>query len=277
MINVLFGLSVAVGYGTADFAGGLTSKRLPTQWALLIAQSLAFPLSIVFALMSRDAFSWIGIQLGAVAGLASGFAFSALYRGLAIGPMGIVGALAAGISAVIPVTVGVAGGDRFRRFGVLGLILVLLAGVLVAASAPRNEDGTRSLRGPFLGFVAGAAFGLAVVALTKGEPDVWRIAGERVGIAVFAAVSIVLTKPILGTLTIRRLQFIPLNVLADVGATFLLIESVRRSSLSLTGALQSLFPLITAILARVFLKERMTAGQYGALVIALGGVVLLGL
>jgi drug/metabolite transporter (DMT)-like permease len=277
LIDVLFGLSVALGYGTADFAGGLTSKRLPTQWALLMAQTLALPLSIVFALLSNDGFTWRAIGRGALAGIASGIAFSALYRGLAIGPMGVVGALASGMSAAIPVAVGIVGGERFQGLGIAGLILVLAAGLLVAAAAPKDADGLRSLLGPGLGLIAGITFGIAVVALAEGKTNLWRIPGERIGIASFVAISLLLTRPKLGPLTVSRMQFIPLNVLCDVGATFLLIESARRSSLSLTGALQSLFPLVTAILAAVFLRERMLRVQVLSLGLAVLGAVFLGL
>jgi drug/metabolite transporter (DMT)-like permease len=277
LIEVLLGLSVAVGYGTADFTGGLTSKRLPTSWALLIAQTLAFPLSVFFAFLSTDAFAWAAIWRGGLGGLASGVAFSALYRGLAVGPMGVVGGLAAGMSAAIPVGVGIARGDRFHGIAIVGLILVLSAGVLVAAAAPRDADGMRSLRGPALGLIAGVTFGIAVVALAADKPTVWRIAGERIGIATFVGAMLLATKPKLGVLTIKRLQLIPLNVLCDVAATWLLIESGRRSTLSLTGALQSLFPLVTAILAALFLHERMSRFQIGALVSALVGAVFLGM
>jgi drug/metabolite transporter (DMT)-like permease len=275
--DVLFGLSVALGYGTADFAGGLTSKRLPTQWALLLGQALALPLSIVFAWLSDDGFSWRAMLRGALAGLASGIAFSALYRGLAIGPMGVVGALASGMSAVIPVAVGIAKGEQFQGLAIIGLILVLFAGVLVAAAAPKDSDGVRSLLGPGLGLVAGVTFGIAVVALAEGATSLWRIPGERVGIAAFVGVSLLLTRPTLGRLTTARVRLIPLNVLCDVGATVLLILSARRTSLSLTGALQSLFPLVTAILAAVFLGERMLRLQVASLGVAVVGAVFLGL
>ncbi len=277
MVEVLLGLSVAVGYGTADFTGGLTSRRLPTSWALLIAQTLAFPLSVFFAFLSTDSFTWSAVWRGGLGGLASGIAFSALYRALAIGPMGVVGALAAGASAAIPIGVGIYHGDSFQGIAIVGLILVLAAGVIVAAAAPRDAEGLRSLRGPVLGLLAGITFGIAVVALADNHPTVWRIAGERVGIVVVVGAMLLVTKPKLGVLTIKRLQLIPLNVLCDVAATWLLIESGRRSTLSLTGALQSLFPLVTAVLAALFLRERLSSFQIVALISALTGAVFLGL
>ncbi len=274
--DITLGLSAAVGYGTADFAGGLTSRRLPTQWALLLAQTLAFPLSIVFSVIGPDPFSWPEVFRGVLAGLASGIAFTALYRGLAIGPMGVVGGLASGMSAALPVAVGLLGGDRFSTLGTVGLALVLVSGLLVAASS-RDESGVRSFRGPLLGLLAGIAFGAAVVGLAGSSPSLWRISGERIGIAAFVGSSLAINRPTLGKLTGYRVRLLPLNVVCDVTATVLLIESGRRSSLSLTGALQSLFPLVTALLAAIFLHERLTRGQLSALVIALSGALMLGL
>jgi drug/metabolite transporter (DMT)-like permease len=276
IVDVLVGLSAAIGYGTADFAGGLTAKRLPTQWSLLLAQTLAFPLSIVFAFLGPDAFTWSAAGRGVVAGVASGIAFTALYRGLAVGPMGVVGGLAAGTSAAIPVAVGVVGGDRFSSWGSLGLVLVVVSGLLVAASS-RDEHGARSLTGPMLGLVAGLSFGVSVVGLAGSSPSVWRISGERVGIATFIGVSLLFNRPALGQLTMHRVRLLPLNVVCDVTATWLLIESARRSSLSLTGALQSLFPLVTALLAAIFLRERLGRMQLVALFVAIMGAAALGM
>jgi drug/metabolite transporter (DMT)-like permease len=273
--EVLLGLTVAVGYGTADFAGGLTAKRLPTQWSLLLAQTLAFPLSLVFAVLGPDTFSWHAIVRGLFAGVASGIAFTALYRGLAIGPMGVVGGLASGTSAALPVSVGLLGGDHFTRIGVVGLLLVLMSGLIVAWSST-DSDGVRSLTGPALGLTAGIAFGFSVIALAGQGPTIWRVSGERVGIASFIGVSLLFNRPALGRLTVERVKLLPLNVVCDVTATWLLIESARQTSLSFAAALQSLFPFVTALLAAIFLHERLKRIQIAALTLAIFGSAVLG-
>jgi drug/metabolite transporter (DMT)-like permease len=128
--------------------------------------------------------------------------------------------------------------------------------------------------GPLLGAIAGACFGVAVIVIADGGTT-WRVGGERIGIALMAGFAVLVTRPALGQLTWRRCQLLPVNGFVDVLATWLLIEATSRLGLAVAGALQSIFPLFTALLAAVFLRERLRRLHYIALVLALTGAVLL--
>jgi drug/metabolite transporter (DMT)-like permease len=295
-LELLLGVSVAVGYGTADFAGGLNSKRFNTWWSLILAQTMAFPVALVVGYFAGGWFTWREFALGILGGLFTGLAFGALYRALAIGPMGVVGALASGTSATIPVLYGLAKGETLGAVGVVGLIAVLASGLIIAtssneapvdttespASTPKVDlaetasEGTDapSWLGPLLGAVAGACFGVAVIVIAD-EGTTWRLGGERIGIVVVAALFVLMTRPKLGALTWQRCQLLPVNGFVDVIATWLLIEATARLGLAVAGALQSIFPLFTALLAAIFLRERLRRLHYIALVMALTGAVLL--
>jgi drug/metabolite transporter (DMT)-like permease len=277
LFDLFLGLSVAVGYGTADFAGGLNSKRFNTWWSLVLAQAMAFPLALVVGYFSGGWFSWDEFGRGLLGGVFTGVAFGALYKALSIGPMGVVGALASGASASIPVIYGLSRGETSSAAGVIGLVAVLASGLLIATSSGNDlvpEDRRRSLVGPALGALAGACFGVAVIVIAD-EGTTWRLSGERIGIVVVAAVAIAVTRPRLGALTWQRSQLLPVNGFVDVIATWLLIEATSRLGLAVAGALQSVFPLVTAILAAVFLRERLRQLHYVALALALAGAVIL--
>jgi drug/metabolite transporter (DMT)-like permease len=273
---------VAVGYGTADFAGGLNSRRFNTWWALILAQAMAFPAALIVGHFSGGAFAWAEFNRGILGGLFTGVAFGALYRALAIGPMGVVGALSSGASATIPVLFGVFTGESIGTAGVVGLGAVLLSGLMIAVTTTGGSEGSivandeteRVWLGPLLGAIAGVCFGVAVIVIAD-EGTTWRVSGERIGIVIVAVIAVAITRPTLGVLSWQRCQLLPINGLVDVLATWALIEATARLGIAVAGALQSIFPLFTAILAAVFLRERLRRLHYVALALALTGAVLL--
>ena len=63
----------------------------------------------------------------------------------------------------------------------------------------------------------------------------------------------------------------------DAGANVLFGVATTLGLLSVTSVLGSLYPVVTAILAAVLLKERLRPVQYAGVAFAMAGVILLGL
>src|SRR5205814_1453793 len=116
------------------------------------------------------------LWLGAAAGAVGAVGLAAFYRGLAVGSMSLIAPVAA-LGAVIPVAVGVAGGDRLGPATAVGLPLALGGAVLVG-----RARGPATRRGLGLAVVAAVGFGLFFTFLAPAaDHDVlWASAMARV-------------------------------------------------------------------------------------------------
>jgi drug/metabolite transporter (DMT)-like permease len=77
-----------------------------------------------------------------------------------------------------------------------------------------------------------------------------------------------------GGLRPRDLPALAVVGMADVGANLLFAIATQRGLLSVTAVLGSLYPVVTVMLARFVLHERLRLVQHVGVVAALTGVVL---
>ena len=105
----MLGLAAAAAWGAGDFGGGLTSRRAPVFGVVLLSQFVG--MAIALGHRHRSAASpcrrGTDLLLCLVAGILGGIGITALYRGLAIGRMGIVAPVTGVLAAVIPVIGGI--------------------------------------------------------------------------------------------------------------------------------------------------------------------------
>jgi hypothetical protein len=98
---------------------------------------------------------------GGASGLAGGIGLALLYRGLAIGVMGVVAPVTAVCAVTIPVVVGIAPGERPTMLAILGVHLAIVAIVLVSQSG-HNEEGRGATTG--LAIARGVSVSLFTIA-----------------------------------------------------------------------------------------------------------------
>src|SRR4051794_28790965 len=170
-VAVVLALASALVYGSADFCGGLASRRAPAP--AVVAGSQAAGLVLLLALLP-----WLGgaatsadYAWAAAAGAAGMLGLVLFYRALADGVMSVVAPVTALCAAAVPVLVGITLGARLGVLAATGIALALVAVVLVSA-----EDGLASLRrvrsaGLGLPLAAGVGFGLFFVLLDRVSPD----------------------------------------------------------------------------------------------------------
>ena len=131
MGSAVLGLLGAFVYGSADFLGGLAARRIGPLRTTAVGAVAGLVLLLVALPLVGGTWSAAALGWGALSGLAGAVAVALLYACLAIGPMSILSPLTALVSALVPVTWGLLGGDRFEPIGYLALGLALVAVVLV--------------------------------------------------------------------------------------------------------------------------------------------------
>jgi drug/metabolite transporter (DMT)-like permease len=271
---VLLGLGASIGWGLADFGGGLASRSAPILGVLAITQVLgvliAVPGAIIRAepaLTTADAgWSLLAAAFGAVG-------LGALYHGLSVGRMGVVAPVTGVLVAAIPTSFGVLL-EGLPSGLVLAGIGLAIASVVVVSRVPGEADERTS--GFWWGVVAGIAFGGLTIALSRvGDGRVFApLALMRGGEAVLFGIAIVVGRR--PWRVPRRLWPLMLAIGAlDMGATASYIAATQSGPLTIAAILSALYPVVTVILAATVLRERVTRVHLLGIVVAGISIVLI--
>jgi drug/metabolite transporter (DMT)-like permease len=271
---VVLALGASLAWGLGDFLGGLTSRRLHVLTVLVVQQVFGLGVAAAWVVWSGDGFpGWEATTWAAAAGAAGCVGIGALYRGMAVGAMGIVAPVSA-VSAVIPFTVGIASGERPGTLQVLGIVLAL-AGVAVASREPADRGGGTAA-GIGLALLAALGFGLYFVFAE-------RAAEESVPVAVATARGVSLLVAFAAALAVGASlrpgrSFLPALFaigVCDVGANMLFSLATTHGYLSVVAVLSALYPIVTVALAAIVLHERIAPSQRAGVAGALAGAALI--
>jgi len=223
----------------------------------------------VWALVAAEPFLGAGATAAAMAaGLCGAVGLGALYRGMAVGAMGVVAPISS-VAAAIPFAYGVSRGERPSFIQFVGVV-VALAGLVFVSRAPGASGAVSA--GVGLALLAALGFGFYFVFLGAAAEDSvpWTVLVARltstalaVGVALVAGV----------TLRAGRVLLAPVLAVGvcDVTANVLFALASTRGLLSIVSVLTSLYPAVTVALAALLLHERVSRGQ-----LAGGGAVLVG-
>jgi drug/metabolite transporter (DMT)-like permease len=273
MLTIALALGASISWGLADFFGPLKGRTLGASRVLLYAQ-LGGLAAIAIAVVARAAGPASETALLAVPAAISGtLGLYAFYRGAAVGAMSVVAPIA-GVSAVLPVIVGIASGERPSALAGAG-IACALGGVFLASREP-GRDGTKIAAGAGLALLAAVGFGGYFPPMhAAGHADFWWASLYfRITSTVVVLAAIAVRRP---NLRVSR-RNVPVLVLIGVGDMLgnLLFAAASRSGLvSVTSVLASLYPIVTVVLARVVLAERVSRSQEAGVLLTLAGVVLI--
>lgn len=287
MLTVALGLLGALTYGAADFFGGLAARRSSTILvtagvALVGLIGIAGAAIFIPAVSSADAWSY-----GFASGVAGAIGIGLLYGSLAIGPMSILSPATAFISAIVPVSVGLASGEGSGPGFFIALALALVAVVLVGFVPEKGAVRPRPL-GLIMAAGSGTFIGLTIVLIDLSPADSGviplvanRIASSTllllaIGAVVIARMARSKTPTLPGLSEIGKLW--PIVIAAgifDVAANIAVIYGLRLGDLSVVSVLVALYPAGTILLASVVLRERIALIQWFGLGLALAASALL--
>jgi drug/metabolite transporter (DMT)-like permease len=271
-IGLALGASFAWGLG--DFLGGLKSRSLHVLTVLVVSQVAGIAAAFVWVGVAGESFpSWSATAFGAAAGASGCLGIGALWRGMAIGAMGVVAPVSA-VAAVIPFAVGVASGERPGALQIAGILLALV-GVAVASREPAAQGGGQAA-GFGLALLAALGFGLYFVFADRAadESVPWAVAtarGSSLLLALLAALYVGASlRP--GRSVLPVLAVIGL---CDVGANMLFSLATTRGFLSIVSVLSALYPVATVVLAALVLHERVSPMQRLGVAGALAGAAMI--
>lgn len=267
MTTILLALATSFFFGTGDFLGGVAARRDTSYSVTATAHSVSLVLLLVgLVLMPPERVTVTDIAFGAIAGASALIGVLALLEAFKVGRMGIVTAVSAALSAVVPTAFDLLSGTRLPALTLVGMALALVA-IVVVSVAPDGSDGHpvkdyRPRRAIALAAFSGVGFACGFIALS--------FTSLESGFAPIIAMRVM--SLILGLVLAFRLgsgypaarPALPHALgsgIADALANITMLTALRIGPLAIASVLGSLFPVVVIVLARIFLGERMQIGQ----------------
>jgi drug/metabolite transporter (DMT)-like permease len=278
---VLLALVCALCYGVSDFSGGLAARAVAATTVVVISNGLSLVLAVAaVALLPGSTYNAADMGWGVAAGVVGLFGVVLLYRGLAMGPMSVVAPLTAVLSAMLPVVVGLARGERPGWLAAVGIVLAIPAMALIGRE-PKAREGNRLSRGALISALcAGVGFGGFFVLLAQASPSggAWPLIPQRAASVAVLLGWILVSRRGASALPTRRVLALALLAGAtDFAANLAYVLATHRGLLALVAVVSSLYPASTLLLARGILKERLARHQGAGLVLAAAAVALIAL
>src|SRR5829696_4213876 len=279
MVAALLALASSVSWGLSDYLGGVQSRRNALLAVLVLSQGVALALLVgAVAAGAPTEHDTTATLLAAGCGTFGMLALAAFYRALTIGTMSIVAPISA-TGTAIPVLVGLTSGEQPSVLQVAGILLAAVGVILASRAAPSEDASQRrdDRRAVLLALFAAVGFGTFFAGMDRAEEtaDVaWVLLAARTAdVAVLCAACAALRPP----LPRDAASLVPLAAIGvlDLLANLLFVLAAGRGLLSVVGVLGSLYPVVTVILARMLLDERLSRAQARGVLITLVGVVAL--
>jgi drug/metabolite transporter (DMT)-like permease len=215
------------------------------------------------------------VALGATAGVFGGLGLAALYAGLSLGSMGLVAALSGAGSVAIPAAVGaIAFGQPLSTGQWMGVAAAAGAGLL-AGGATMVGVSRRAIQ---LAAITAVAFGtwfvLLDVAADQGH-ELWSLVASRAAAAVVVGGIALTVARRSGGVSARTVPLVALAGALDVAGNAGFVLATTTSHVGVAAALSGLYPVVTMLLSWVLLRDRLPPLALAAVVLGVGGIVLL--
>jgi drug/metabolite transporter (DMT)-like permease len=267
-----YGMAAVFAWGTSDFFGGYATRRanaflfttVVNIGGLLLMGTLASTTDAQFP--SGRSVLWV-----LAGGTCGGGALAIFYRALSSGRMGLTAPVAAVLSAAIPTVFSMFTEGLPGKVPVIGFLLAAVGLWLIT----RTEDG-KTPEGIGLALLAGTGFaGFYLCVRQAGDGSAFWIATfTRAGGLLVTGVIVLLQREF-SDITTAGLRWGLLTGCVDSLGTVLFVRASQSGRLDEAVVISSLYPAVTVLLARVFLKEHFTRWRFVGLVAALAAVPMI--
>lgn len=273
--TVALGLASAASWGTADFGGGILSRRSPLFGVVFLTQLVGMALALGIAIVRREPLpGGADLAWSVASGVLGAIGILGLYRGLAVGRMGVVAPITGVLGASVPVAVGIVLQGLPQQVVLVGIALAFVAVVLVSRA---SDDGETS-RPPGIEYALLGGLGIGLFNVTISRVSEGFVFGPLTVVRAVEAILLVaiITASRSGWRVERRLAPIVIVVgLLDMAGNAFFILAAQSGPLAVASVLSSLYPVATVILATVVLREPLTRAHAAGIVAAAAAIGLI--
>jgi len=267
-----FSLAAVACWGASDFIGGYASRRANAFLitAIAHASSLLFITTIAIAkhsaIPSNRSLAW-----ALAAGLSGGLALALFYRALARGRMGLAAPVSAVLGAAIPTVFGIFSEGLPRPVQIAGFLLAGLGIWMV--SRPEHGGSPEGIRLAVLAGIGFAGFFMCIKQAGNGSAF-WIASASRVSSLILTGSIVLFGRMFRGTDAFRAGLAVFAGCL-DVTGSVMFIRASQTGRLDQAVVLTSLYPVVTVLLARIFLREYFTRWKTVGIIAALLAVPMI--
>jgi len=276
MTAILLSLGACLGWGIADFIGGVKSRRIKPLAVMLIANPFGILIIAVIVLVQGTPFPANNSMIwAALSGFAGVFALYLLYQALAIGPMSIVAPIS-GTGVILPVLFGLLQGDTLSMLQGAGILAAVIGTIFASREKRRQGNSVPVVRGLnyALASAIGVGFYFIFMDIASDTDPYWASLVMRVSYGLLLVPILFLSRTSIKGV---RAHILPIGVMGiiDAFAGFSFALASTKGMLSVVSVISALYPGITVLLSSIFLKERLQSIQVVGVALALIGIVLL--
>jgi len=272
----------ALLYGWSDYMGGRATRHMSVLRVTLYIELLMTVSYVALVVLDPAPFLLRDAIWGAIAGIGGVGGVAAFYLALSMGSISVASPVAGVLSAVVPVIVGIAMGERPSTVAMVGIAFALSSVVLVSgALSSRRAEVAMPRPQLLLVVVSGCLFGLWYIALdVAGADSGWwpLLASRTLTLPALIATAVVLRH------RLRADSVTPIARRWTVGAwiTILIanlayLVAVRSGLLSIVAVIASMYPASTIGLAIFIDREQLSRTQWLGVGVAGFALVLVGI
>lgn len=282
--GILFALITLLSWGTADFFAKKAVDKVGYATSLIINQIIALgPIFASSLLFSKfPALTLDLVLIVAVTGFLGFLGYFYFYKGLAKGKVSIVSPIAGSWFVITVLVASFIYVEKLLPLQIAG-VAVIFAGIFLASTNLtqfKNLIGKVKISGVLEAFISMIAWGFTF-ALTK---QIVVLAGPIVALLM---VRIVAFLSMFSWINVSKARiqvppklifaFLTAAALLDVFGYALYNVSVETELISIVSPIAASYPVVTILLAYLFLKERLTRNQQVGIAFILIGLVLISL
>jgi drug/metabolite transporter (DMT)-like permease len=277
LFSIIFGLSAALGWGAADYTGGLASRRTGAYRAALYSETAGLPFIIAALWGSRETLPPVSpLAMATFAGAIGTTGLLLLFHAMESGRMSIAAPVSALMAATLPVLVGTLTQGFPGLLTFLGFGLSLSAIWLISREEGNHSRLLAHIRDLRLPLLAGLGFGTYFILVHEAaqHSTYWIMFASRMGGVLVMTIFMLARRKNWGVSpTVWPLIF--LNGFLDVAGNVFYVFASQIGRLDIAAILSSLYPAATVLLAAILLKERVARSQAIGILLALAAIVFL--
>ncbi|NCO24929.1 DMT family transporter [Candidatus Parcubacteria bacterium] len=284
-MGIISGLLSMFGWGTSDFFAAKSSRKIGYMPTYFWTQLVTLAVALIYFLLKFPAININSASQFLIFLIPAGFLFMvatiAFYRGFVRGQVSLVSPIGSSWSMIVVILSMIFLNEVLKIHQIIAVILIILGIVLVSINLQElfKIKKLSLLTGTKEGIIAMLGWGISLFLIGIASKTIgWFL---PVFILKIVGISVLIIYTLFGRQSIKTsfqppILFLILMVgILDIIAFFSYSFGVEREYASIVAPIAASFPLITVILARIFLKEKLVLNQNLGIVSVIGGLILI--
>lgn len=283
-MGVLFALFALFGWGLSDFLAALTSRKVgnvPTAF-WLTAGGLILMFGYSFFIHASFILPFSAISILLLAGIIQSLGGISFYKALTIGKVSLASPIGSSWAAWTTLLSILFLHERLTPLQSLAVIIVILGTFFVSTDLRqlmKSVEKGFADKGVFLALLASVFWGVSwvfYVPILHTYGWLPSVIGLRIAILIGVGLFAIVFKQTIFFKPKKQIIWLFLCMpFVDVAAYFGYSIGLEHGLTAIVSPVAAAFPLVTVVLAKIVLKEKVVLNQFLGIVAIIGGVILL--